>query len=85
MEDLIERTVGLNGVTPLTSFLCQLYFNTTSTVCDGGLIGLNGSTGAILWTTWLDDAVASVQCLADLDLDGVKDCVAIGQSRVLPP
>jgi len=56
--------------------------SSSTTVCDGGLIGINGSTGAILWTTWLDDAVISVKCLADLDEDGVKDCIAIGRSRV---
>ena len=74
--------VGLNGVTPLTSFLCRLYFNTTSTVCDGGLVAVNGSNGAILWTTWLDDAVFAVNCVADLDLDGIIDCLVIGKSRV---
>jgi hypothetical protein len=59
-----------------------LYFNTSSTVCDGGLVAVNGSNGAILWTTWLDDAVYAVNCLADLDLDGIIDCTVTGKSRV---
>ena len=67
----------------MTSFLCQLYFNTSSTICDGGLLAINGSNGAIVWTTWLDDAVVAVKCEADLDLDGIKDCIAVGKSRVI--
>ncbi|XP_046637856.1 uncharacterized protein LOC124316141 [Daphnia pulicaria] len=87
-KDSIEDIIigfdsGLNGVTPLTSFLCRLYFNTSSTVCDGGLVAVNGSNGAILWTTWLDDAVYAVNCLADLDLDGIIDCTVTGKSRAL--
>nr|CAH0099152.1 unnamed protein product [Daphnia galeata] len=87
-KDSIEDIIlgfdsGLNGVTPLTSFLCRLYFNTSSTVCDGGLVAVNGSNGAILWTTWLDDAVYAVNCVADLDLDGIIDCTVTGKSRAL--
>ncbi len=45
-------------------------------------MAVNGSNGAILWTTWLDDAVYAVNCLADLDLDGIVDCTVTGKSRV---
>lgn len=70
-------------MTPLTSFLCRLYFNTSSTVCDGGLVAVNGSNGAVLWTTWLDDVVFAIHCIADLDLDGILDCMVTGKSGVL--
>lgn len=78
---MIDET-GLNRVTPLTSFLCRMYFNTSSTVCDGGIVAVNGSNGAILWTTWLDDAVFAVDCVADFDSDGIIDCTVTGKSRV---
>lgn len=45
-------------------------------------MAVNGSNGAILWTTWLDDAVYAVNCVADLDLDGIIDCTVTGKSRV---
>lgn len=79
---MIDET-GLNRVTPLTSFLCRMYFNTSSTVCDGGIVAVNGSNGAILWTTWLDDAVFAVDCVADFDSDGIIDCTVTGKSRAL--
>ena len=46
-------------------------------------MAVNGSNGAILWTTWLDDAVYAVNCVADLDLDGIIDCTVTGKSRVI--
>ena len=45
-------------------------------------MAINGSNGSLMWTTWLDDAVIAVHCLADLDLDGLKDCVVVGKTRV---
>ncbi|KAK4010567.1 hypothetical protein OUZ56_019711 [Daphnia magna] len=84
IEDIIIAfDSGLNRVTPLTSFLCRMYFNTSSTVCDGGIVAVNGSNGAILWTTWLDDAVFAVDCVADFDSDGIIDCTVTGKSRAL--
>ena len=78
----INIFLGVDGVPPSASFLCQLYFNTTSPVCDGGVVALNGTNGAILWRAWLSDAVSQIRCLADLDLDGIKDCVLLGRTKV---
>ena len=75
---------GANGITPLTTFLCPLYFNTSSPVCDGAIVAINGENGLILWTTWLHDTPSQIHCQIDFDLDGAKDCVITGKSTVRP-
>lgn len=46
--------------------------------CEGGVIALDGRTGNILWRKWMNDSVFSVHCTADINLDGVDDCLISG-------
>lgn len=51
--------------------------------CEGGVISLNGRNGDTLWRFWLNDTIFSVQCTADLNGDGVEDCLAMGVEGTL--
>ncbi|EEZ99777.2 hypothetical protein TcasGA2_TC002556 [Tribolium castaneum] len=51
--------------------------------CEGGVIALNGTTGDIVWRYWTNDTIFSLQCSADLNGDGLEDCLAIGDEGTL--
>ena len=68
-------------------FICDIYFNNggkrgTQKPCFGGVVALDGKTGKVLWTRWADHKVFAVTCQADLNLDGITDCVVGGMSGV---
>ncbi|KAJ3662550.1 hypothetical protein Zmor_006894 [Zophobas morio] len=46
--------------------------------CEGGVIALNGTTGDIVWRYWVNDTIFGLQCSADLNSDGLDDCLAVG-------
>lgn len=52
------------------------------TACRGGLIALDGSSGATLWEKWTTFIVFSMYCNADLNADRIVDCVASGHGGV---
>ena len=61
--------------------VCEIYFN-GSRPCGGGLMALDGTTGKQLWRAYTIHEIFSVNCNADLDLDGMKDCIAGGRAGV---
>lgn len=50
--------------------------------CAGGLLAMDGSTGSTVWQRWTTFIVFSLYCNADLNTDGVIDCVASGRGGV---
>ena len=45
-------------------------------------MALDGKTGKTIWKTWTDHKVFAITCQADLNGDGVIDCVVGGMSGV---
>lgn len=50
--------------------------------CQGGLIALDGKTGQRIWTKWLNHPVFTLYCSADVNSDGIFDCLASGKGGV---
>lgn len=57
---------------------CDLHFN-GSFPCFGGILALDGRTGRQLWRHYTIHEVFAVNCNADLDRDGVRDCLIGGR------
>lgn len=51
--------------------------------CEGGIVALNGVTGAIIWQRWTAFNVFSIFCNADLNGDQKHDCVASGRGGLI--
>lgn len=47
--------------------------------CFGGVYAVNGKNGNVLWTHFSMHDIYSVNCNADIDQDGVPDCLAAGR------
>ena len=82
----ITYFLGADGYN-VPDFICDIYFNNggkrgTQKPCFGGVVALDGKTGKVLWTRWADHKVFAVTCQADLNLDGITDCVVGGMSGV---
>lgn len=60
---------------------CDLYFNGTFP-CFGGILALNGLTGEELWRHYTIHEVFAINCNADIDVDGVQDCLIGGRAGV---
>ena len=60
---------------------CDIYFN-GSFPCFGGILALDGRTGHELWRHYTVHEVFAVNCNADLDFDGVRDCLIGGRVAV---
>lgn len=52
-------------------------------ICTGGVLALNGLTGAILWQKWTAHTIFSVFCTSDLNNDTNVDCVASGRGGLI--
>lgn len=50
--------------------------------CEGGVIALDGTNGTILWRHWMNDTIFSLSCSADIDKDGIFDCLIVGKKGV---
>ncbi|XP_061183880.1 uncharacterized protein LOC133192057 [Saccostrea echinata] len=61
--------------------VCDIYFNGTYP-CFGGMIALDGRNGKELWRHYSDHELFGINCNADLNLDGVNDCLGGGRSGV---
>ena len=61
--------------------MCDIYFNGSSP-CFGGLLALDGQTGKELWRHYASNEIFAVNCNADIDQDGVKDCLGAGRAGV---
>lgn len=51
--------------------------------CKGGVLALDGATGATLWQRWTSFNIFSLVCKQDLNLDGQADCIASGRGEVM--
>ena len=71
---------GADGYS-IPSIVCDIYFEGTSP-CFGGLLALEGLTGRELWRHYAEHELYGINCEADLDKDGVKDCLAGGRAGV---
>lgn len=60
---------------------CDIHFN-GSFPCFGGILALDGRTGHELWRHYTIHEVFAVNCNADLDFDGVRDCLISGRVAV---
>ncbi|XP_062569092.1 uncharacterized protein LOC134231186, partial [Saccostrea cucullata] len=61
--------------------VCDIYFNGTYP-CFGGMIALDGRNGKEIWRHYSDHEVFGINCNADLNLDGVGDCLGGGRAGV---
>lgn len=58
-----------------------MYFG-QSGPCAGGVLALDGKTGALLWQEWLKRSVLKLDCSYDVTQDDVNDCLVSGESGV---
>ena len=65
----------------IPDFVCNIYFR-GQTPCLGGIIALDGKDGHELWRLWTPHEIFALTCQADLDGDGVTDCLAGGRAGV---
>lgn len=63
--------------------VCAVYFP-GSEWCGGGVAALNGLTGEEMWRIYVAHELFALTCHADLDGDGIWDCVAGGRMAVSP-
>ncbi|KAI5736330.1 hypothetical protein M8J76_002203 [Diaphorina citri] len=66
----------------LPSYTCEMYFG-QSGPCAGGVLALDGKTGALLWQEWLKRSVLKLDCSYDVTQDDVNDCLVSGESGLL--
>ncbi|KAK3107822.1 hypothetical protein FSP39_022986 [Pinctada imbricata] len=59
--------------------VCDIYFNGTYP-CFGGVLALDGTTGKEIWRHYSPHELFGINCNADLDNDGVLDCVCGGRA-----
>lgn len=52
-------------------------------ICTGGILVLDGTTGATMWQRWTAYTVFSVFCTNDLNNDSRIDCIASGRGGLI--
>ncbi|XP_054284858.1 uncharacterized protein LOC129001555 isoform X2 [Macrosteles quadrilineatus] len=62
--------------------VCPSYMPGVPT-CLGGVMALDGGSGAVLWQHWTHRSVLFVDCSTDLNGDKTNDCVISGKGGVL--
>lgn len=72
--------VGADGYN-VPDIVCDIYFGGQKP-CLGGILALDGLTGATLWKRWAKHEVFALTCQEDLNNDNVVDCVAGGRAGV---
>jgi hypothetical protein len=65
----------------IPEFVCDIYFDGQKP-CLGGVLALDGKTGVEIWRLWTKHEIFALTCQADLDGDGVTDCLAGGRAGV---
>jgi outer membrane protein assembly factor BamB len=65
----------------IPEFVCDIYFDGQKP-CLGGILALDGKTGVEIWRLWTKHEIFALTCQADLDGDGVMDCLAGGRAGV---
>uniref|UniRef100_A0A8W8L8K2 FAM234A/B beta-propeller domain-containing protein n=1 Tax=Magallana gigas TaxID=29159 RepID=A0A8W8L8K2_MAGGI len=71
---------GVDGYS-IPKIVCDIYFNGTFP-CYGGMMALNGEDGKELWRYYTDHEIFGINCNADLNSDGVNDCLGGGRAGV---
>ncbi|KAG1652745.1 Protein FAM234B [Nymphon striatum] len=61
---------------------CDIYFDGIKE-CGGGVLALDGYTGKEIWRHYTENEIFALNCNADLDGDGTKDCIAAGRIATL--
>lgn len=61
---------------------CPIYMG-KQPPCGGGIMALNGKDGTVIWTSWLQHTVFSLQCAVDLNGDKIPDCLLTGKDGIL--
>ena len=77
---IVSFATGVDGYN-VPQFACDLYFNGTFP-CFGGALALDGRTGKELWRHYSMHEVYGINCNADIDQDGVRDCLLSGRGGV---
>lgn len=78
---MIYILTGDNTNTLQPDIFCPIFMGVVPP-CEGGLIALDGTNGNILWRHWMNDTVFSLTCAADVNGDGLFDCLAVGYKGV---
>lgn len=60
---------------------CDIYFDGIKE-CGGGVLALDGQTGEQIWRHYTENEIFALNCNADLDGDGINDCIAAGRVAV---
>ena len=76
----IKYFLGADGYS-IPSIVCDIYFDGVFP-CFGGLLALEGQTGRELWRHYAEHELYGINCEADLDKDGVRDCLVGGRAGV---
>lgn len=63
-------------------YVCTVYFDRPAP-CLGGILALDGNSGATIWIHWTAHAIFSIDCELDLTGDEVKDCIIAGRGGIL--
>lgn len=71
---------GVDGYS-IPKIVCDIYFNGTFP-CYGGMMALSGGDGKELWRYYTDHEIFGINCNADLNSDGVNDCLGGGRAGV---
>ena len=61
--------------------VCEIYFNGTHP-CAGGIMAVDGLTGKEIWRLYTSHEIFALNCNADMDKDGVLDCLGGGRAGV---
>ncbi|GIX84799.1 hypothetical protein CDAR_490432 [Caerostris darwini] len=59
--------------------VCHVYFPKSKDECGGGMLALDGKTGNEIWRHYSAHEIFAINCNADLNGDGTKDCLGGGR------
>ncbi|XP_054712627.1 uncharacterized protein LOC129222185 [Uloborus diversus] len=59
--------------------VCHVYFPKSKDGCGGGILALDGKTGNEIWRHYSAHEIFAINCNADLNGDGIKDCLGGGR------
>ncbi|KAH3701952.1 uncharacterized protein LOC127861055 [Dreissena polymorpha] len=78
LDVILGFATGADGMS-VPRIVCDIYFDGVYP-CFGGLLALEGATGRELWRHYADHELYGINCEADLNKDGVNDCLAGGRA-----
>jgi len=80
-DDVLDVVIGFGINADKPNILCDMHSNDKKP-CFGGIIALDGTSGAEIWRIWTKHKIFSLTCQSDIDNDGALDCLACGRSGV---